>query len=434
MKKSPLKINALKRPSIALIVDRPGWALANTANELIQHLGNKYKFSIYYANQYENIALLVQELRDFDLIHFLYRQNLFNLLDPWTINNFNSQGGNFSELIEQVVGNLLITTSVHDHLFLKEYEIRERDILFSGLAIGYVVLSRRLFEIYKNIELYPSPLRINQNGVNLSIFQPDNLERLTDTQREIIVGWAGNSQWGVELLDGFDHKGLETIIKVAVDELRSEGIRVRGEYLDRDSSGCSFLDMPDYYKSIDIYLCASDVEAIPNPVMEAMACGLPVISTDVGIVPEVFGSLQSQYIVQREVNAFKAKIRKLVEHPQMRVALSQENLTSIQPWDWSEKTKGWDEFFQQILVSFRPGKTTNLRWSSGYLDMRKQLLRERVRLIQSRELEEASIKENARLVDENSTLTNQVSELMNENSRLVGEGSRAHLRMHQAIG
>ncbi len=132
--------------------------------------------------------------------------------------------------------------------------------------------------------------------------------------------------------------------------------------------------MPDYYNSIDIYLCASDVEGTPNPVLEAMACGVPIISTDVGIVQEVFGPLQAEYIVERDIGAFKAKIRDLVKHPEKRLRLSQENLTSIQGWDWSEKIIAWGEFFQTILNTY-PAKAADISmWGFNYQDIRRQLI------------------------------------------------------------
>ena len=43
----------------------------------------------------------------------------------------------------------------------------------------------------------------------------------------------------------------------------------------------------DYYKVIDILLLTSIKEAMPLVVMEAMACGIPVISTDVGACREL---------------------------------------------------------------------------------------------------------------------------------------------------
>ena len=45
--------------------------------------------------------------------------------------------------------------------------------------------------------------------------------------------------------------------------------------------------MGDFYREGHVYLCTSLHEGTPLPVLEAMACGRPVISTAVGIVPEV---------------------------------------------------------------------------------------------------------------------------------------------------
>ncbi len=49
----------------------------------------------------------------------------------------------------------------------------------------------------------------------------------------------------------------------------------------------SYFDMPRAYSSLDAYLCLSRIEGGPMTVFEAAACGVPVISTPVGRVPDM---------------------------------------------------------------------------------------------------------------------------------------------------
>lgn len=50
----------------------------------------------------------------------------------------------------------------------------------------------------------------------------------------------------------------------------------------------------------DAYVCSSVIEGSPNSILEAMARGLPVVSTDVGGIPEIINSNINGYLVRPE--------------------------------------------------------------------------------------------------------------------------------------
>lgn len=81
-----------------------------------------------------------------------------------------------------------------------------------------------------------------------------------------------------------------------------------------------------------------------------MTCGVPVISTKVGIVPEVFGNRQSSFILgERTPEALAEKLLLLHRNRPLLYQLSQENLKQIEEWSWKKKASAFSSFFEQIL-------------------------------------------------------------------------------------
>jgi glycosyltransferase involved in cell wall biosynthesis len=62
-----------------------------------------------------------------------------------------------------------------------------------------------------------------------------------------------------------------------------EGIRYHGVVSDP-------IRLQELLRSCDVLVCPSHSEGMPNVIMEAMACGLAVIATDVGAVSEMVSS------------------------------------------------------------------------------------------------------------------------------------------------
>jgi glycosyltransferase involved in cell wall biosynthesis len=66
--------------------------------------------------------------------------------------------------------------------------------------------------------------------------------------------------------------------------------------------------MRDYYRSIDVYVCASVAEGHSTPVLECLALNRPVISTRVGL-PTVLPPTPQLTFVDRDVESIAAAIR-----------------------------------------------------------------------------------------------------------------------------
>jgi glycosyltransferase involved in cell wall biosynthesis len=66
--------------------------------------------------------------------------------------------------------------------------------------------------------------------------------------------------------------------------------------------------IPLYMNACDVFLLASSSEGSPMVIKEAMACNLPVVSTDVGDVGEVISGVEGCYLVEPDVNDIAAKL------------------------------------------------------------------------------------------------------------------------------
>ena len=343
-RKQGIKITKdIKKKKIALIIDVKDWCFWNISKQIEKYLSDYYEFEIISLDELDNnIIKLLFYTKKFDLIHFFWRGHL-SLIDSYTsyINSCGLDSKGFKELY---VKDQYITTAVYDHLYLDNLNFTNNIL---ECCRNYTVSSKILKDIYDNTEeIIKKPQMIITDGVDLELFKPQNLERLTKN-KPLVIGWVGNSAWAKELED---FKGFNTILKPAIEELIEEGYNIKTYFADKQERMIPHEEMPEYYAKIDVCICASKIEGTPNPVLEAMACGVPVISTNVGIVDEVLGTKQKKFIVkERTKKEFKNKIIKILNNREILKELSEENLKQIKKWDWKNITKEFKIFFDKNL-------------------------------------------------------------------------------------
>lgn len=337
---------------IALIVDSDNWAFANIARNVKQYV-TKYDFKIIPSQYFnDNMIDTLIAARDCELLHFFWRGKLISFkyeAEEMKI-KLASMGLTMDEFRKEYFDNKIITTAVYDHLYVDEPEITNEIIKQSD---DYYVCSNKLKQIYDNDErLIRKPKTVITDGVNLQRFYPINTERFKDIKkRNIVVGWVGNSAWeaGTE-----DFKGVNTILKPTIEKLQKDGYKIERYFADKTERMIPHDKMVEYYSKLDVLVCTSKIEGTPNPVLEAMACGVPVISTDVGIVNDALGKKQHKYILKERSNeCLEETFKDFMKNLDKVEELSQENLESIKEWEWKKICQKFEKFFDK---KFEEGK------------------------------------------------------------------------------
>ena len=89
-------------------------------------------------------------------------------------------------------------------------------------------------------------------------------------------------------------------------------------------------DLPSFYKSFDLFLLSSNYEGWGRTVIEAMASGLPVVMTDVGLAGEVIRNGENGVVVPvGEREAMLHAVTKLFNNPQERKRLAEAGLAKV---------------------------------------------------------------------------------------------------------
>lgn len=85
--------------------------------------------------------------------------------------------------------------------------------------------------------------------------------------------------------------------------------------------------VPTLLQGLDIFTLSSIAEGTPTAAIEAMACGIPVVATDVGSTAELVGGTDYGFIVEpRQPAQLAAALEKLIVDDQLRQELGRNSL------------------------------------------------------------------------------------------------------------
>jgi glycosyltransferase involved in cell wall biosynthesis len=249
--------------------------------------------------------------------------------------------------------------------FLRIFE--ERMMRRSKLLIAVSDFTRRELTQYYGIS--PSKIRVIHNGVDTQKFQPEKDKRRVKQE----LGFSPDEPAIVSVGRLYARKGLFTLIesipvvirkfptarfiisgKGQSDEMaklkaHAERLGVRGNIV--FTGYYPDAKLPKLYQAADVFAFSTFYEHHPFAVLEALATGLPVVTTNVGGIPETITQGKDGYMCSPfDAETFSARILELLEHPEAATEMGhQARETIMDRFDWQIVVKDAIKVYNEAL-------------------------------------------------------------------------------------
>jgi glycosyltransferase involved in cell wall biosynthesis len=306
---------------VLLIPDAPNWALDKNARDLVKYNKSELELDIVYFDKFMNDW--EKYYNEYDLLFPMFKGLFFQMLDA------------------KIPEDKVITGIRSYHFWDKRktrppgYNVKPSRKVIKKMQKALLVNThcKKLWYIFSQY----FPVVHTKYTCNLEMFYPENKKQ----NDKVVVGWAGS------LTNHPGKRGYHEFIKPITDELDGVELKVQ------DGSVNPIIDdneMREFYNSLDLYIIASRSEGTPRPAIEAAACGVPVISTDVGIIPELIEEGKNGFVVDRTYAAIKNKLQWIVDNREILPELG-ENIRQkmVNEFNCETLIYQWTDFMQYAL-------------------------------------------------------------------------------------
>ena len=320
----------MKKNKVMLIADKRNWAYDSIAKSLNKY-NNNTNFDLIIDYIKNPIINLKKNYEEYDLFFFLGWQSLFTLKNNKIINNFN-----FLDK-QKIICGIHSHHSWDDKKTTPNHDEQPPSILIDHLNTlkSVNVVSKRLFNLFKKYGC--ENLNLTLNGVDHELFSPKPYNNYNE---KLKVGYSGTIKhdW---------RKGISEFIKPSCEINNVELVMAAPD----GTNNVNLEDMPNFYKSIDVYLCASSSEGFSLSVLEASSSGKPIISSKVGGSTELIKNGINGFLVNRDITEIQEKLIYLRDN---REELKKMSLNSrkiiVDNWTWELRSKEWLNFIESNIA------------------------------------------------------------------------------------
>ena len=159
-----------------------------------------------------------------------------------------------------------------------------------------------------------------------------------------------------------ERKGLDLVVETA-EQLRGTGARFlivgdgpsrkKYEWLVKKKGlkNVTFIgfrkDVHNFYNEADVFFLPSRGEGLPGVVMEAMAYGLPVVSSDTPCIPDLVKSGRTGYLCKlNNVEEFSKRIEELIRDEKKRSKMGAEGKKKIKEFSWGKAIENYEKQYK----------------------------------------------------------------------------------------
>ena len=293
---------------VLLVADCKGWAFDHHCQEIKKRSKN-FDCDIAYV-KHDNIF---EKSKDYDIVY---------VLDPMPFKYPPK---------EKVIMGLRCEFLYQDHpegaIGLYEKGFPGKCVDIKDRCSVFHVLTDRQYNVFKDIVL-DKPFFKCPHGVNLDLFKMKG----RPLNKMFKVGMAGRP-------GSLGNKGFDEVAKVCLEM----GIELVTAHYGRNK--VPFEQMPDFYSKLNAYVCFSESEGLQNPLLEAGAMGVPLISTRVGGAEEIIKHGENGILIDRSEISLKNALYE-IRHSWVNQKMSQEiHEEIVNNWGWEKAIEKYEEMF-----------------------------------------------------------------------------------------
>jgi L-malate glycosyltransferase len=302
--------------------------------------------------------------------NFLFAKRLVKRIKPDLLNAHYASGyGTVSRFIGYSPTLLNVWGSdvfEFPHQSKRNYQILVSNLLAADYIASTSMVMRdevlKLTSIEKEISLTPF-------GVDTDVFKEIPVEKDNSDTIKIGIVKGLKAYYGVEyliraipiLIQKLKDNGAEPLASKLIVEIVGHGPLYESLKELADSLGVGTIidfkgeiphsDVPKVLNTFDIYCAPSIAESFGVAVLEASACGLPVIVTDVGGLPEVVMDNETGFIVKaKDPQALAEKLYQLVLNPDLRKTMGKNGKQFVSDYySWEKSVDRMEEVYRKVV-------------------------------------------------------------------------------------